>query len=93
MNNSDIYKKIALFIGTSAVAVSFYSIIDGSADDNILTQNNYLNESNLSNPYELKINFINEFHENISLDHPIKISRIKKMKFKLGKPILKEFSI
>jgi predicted ATPase len=93
MNSLEIYKKLALILGTSAVAVSICSVVDGSGENCSFSQDIYLNESNLTNPYELKTNFISELQYNDPIDDPIVIPIVKEMKFKLGKPKIKEFSV
>ena len=84
---------MAVFIGTSAAAVSSCSLVDGSGNDACLPQSLYVNETNLVDHNKLETHLVSESENEYHLDEPIEIPAVKLMKFKLGKTSPKEFDI
>jgi hypothetical protein len=76
-----------------AVAVNSYSLVEGTGCDNFIAEGIYINETNFFDPFRITTNLISELQADYPMDDPIIVPTVKKMKFKLGKSVLKELSL
>lgn len=92
MGDSTAYRKIAMIIGTSAIAYVGLAGSDFSGHFHV-PSSSYLSADAFLDPYQFKTSLKNETDEQWPVDDPIPVPVVKMMKFKFSKPEPKQFSI
>jgi len=86
-------KVLAILFSTSAIAGNAFNMVESSGSDNFISEGTYINEALFIDISEMKTNLISESFNDQPIDDPISIPTVKKMIFRLGTVIKKEFNI
>ena len=91
MGDYNIYRKMAMLIGTTTFAYTVFSR-DDFLCPSFLPSSSYLNEKAFSDPYKLRTSLLGEQEVLPPIDNAIHVPVVRMVKFKFSKPEIKQFS-
>ena len=85
MGDNTAYRKIAVLIGSSAIACTGLAAVESSGQVYVPTAT-YLTSEAFVDRFQFQTYLKNEMSEVLPLDEPIQVPVVRLMKFKFGKP-------